>query len=135
MGDRKAKVVAQKKKKFESECDTSEAEGQNTIAGPLQAKLGSFRTRVLWSFIMIGGFLAVLVAGHLYCCVLVLLLNCVIFKEIISLKRNALRDQKIPLFYLLNWYFFFITEVFSILTFLKQKILLLPYEFIEVTHI
>jgi phosphatidate cytidylyltransferase len=38
--------------------------------------------------------------------VLVFVLNIAIFKEILSLKRNYEKEIKIPLFHLLNWYFF-----------------------------
>jgi phosphatidate cytidylyltransferase len=51
-------------------------------------------------------FILIIFAGHFYVVCIVLLLNIGIFKEIISLKRNYEKENKIPLFSFINWYFF-----------------------------
>ncbi len=35
-----------------------------------------------------------------------------IFKEIISLKRNINKEVRIPWFFVINWYFFFVGNYF-----------------------
>lgn len=110
------------KRKFASDSQTSESDAPVTkIRAPLSARLASFKTRLITTFIMIFGFLLIIAAGHLYCCLLVLFINICIFYEIISLKRNEHRDQKLPFFFIINWYFFALTEVFVTATFLKDR--------------
>jgi len=66
----------------------------------------SFVVRTIWTIVMLLGFILVIAAGHFYVALIVLLLNIGIFKEIISLKRNYEKENKIPLFSFINWYFF-----------------------------
>lgn len=103
-------------RKYDSEYDTSEPEikpvGKAQAAGPKKSDL---KIRLITSAIMIFGFLFILYCGHFYTAVLVFVLNSLIFSELLLLKRNREREQKIPLFYLTNWYFFFITEFMMII--------------------
>lgn len=66
----------------------------------------SFFVRTIWTVVMLLGYITIINAGHFYVASLVFLINIAIFKEILSLKRNYDKEIKIPLFYLLNWYFF-----------------------------
>ena len=57
-------------------------------------------------------FILIMFAGHFYVACTVFLLNVGIFKEILSLKRNYDKEMKIPLFFLINWYFFGVAVFF-----------------------
>jgi phosphatidate cytidylyltransferase len=118
------KLQALNKKKYESE--TSESDIPPAAPKSLQAKLSNFKTRTISSLIMVGGFALILSAGHFYCCLLVLLINICIFKEIVSLKRNSQREAKLPYFYIINWYFFGVTEVLVTLMFISHKMIMIP---------
>ena len=109
-------------KKHQSETSESEAP-QATQPRSLKSKLASFKVRVISSVIMVLGFIAIIAAGHFYCCLLVLLINVCIFKEIISLKRNQQREAKLPYFFIINWYFFFSTELVMTVLFINEKII------------
>ena len=112
------------KKRFESE--TSESEISQPVSEPksLKSKLSSFRIRTISTLIMIGAFILIISAGHLYCCLLVFVINICIFKEIIALKRNAVREIKLPYFFIINWYFFCVTELFVTALFISHKMIL-----------
>lgn len=105
--------------------ETSESDAKVTLEAekPLKARLASFRTRLIWSLIMVVGFITTIAAGHFYCCVLVLVTNMYIFREILALRRDVTRDKKLPYFFVINWYFFFLTFFSVSLLFLRDKIL------------
>ncbi|KAH9929609.1 phosphatidate cytidylyltransferase [Epithele typhae] len=82
-------------------------------------KRQSFITRTLWTFIMIGGFITLLLMGHAYMIMLVMLCQAVVYREVtalFSLKRKVggetdLRGRD-PWSKTLNWYFFVVTNYF-----------------------
>lgn len=114
----------QTKKRFDSE--TSESDAGTLLQEPksLKTKLSSFKIRVISSLVMVGLFILILSAGHFYCCLLVFFINICIFKEIISLKRNANREAKLPYFFIINWYFFAVTELLVTSIFISHKMIL-----------
>lgn len=61
---------------------------------------------------MLVAFVFIMTLGHFYIACFILLMNVGIFNEILSLKRDYEKEVKIPLFYLINWYFFFISVFF-----------------------
>jgi phosphatidate cytidylyltransferase len=61
---------------------------------------------------MMLGFIFLITTGHFYLSWFVLLMNILIFREILALKRNLEKEIKIPWFYLLNWYFFAVAVFF-----------------------
>ncbi|KAH9948947.1 phosphatidate cytidylyltransferase, partial [Amylocystis lapponica] len=81
-------------------------------------------TRTLWTFIMIGGFVTLLLMGHAYMIVLVMLCQTLVYREVtalFSLKRadSDKRDsdsedsqKRDPWSKTLNWYFFIVTNYF-----------------------
>ncbi|KAI0929919.1 hypothetical protein AcW1_008740 [Taiwanofungus camphoratus] len=76
-------------------------------------------TRTLWTFIMIGGFLTLLLMGHAYMIMLVMLCQTLVYREVtalFSLKRKDSDEEgsrgKDPWSKTLNWYFFAITNYF-----------------------
>jgi len=57
-------------------------------------------------------FVAIILAGHFYCAVLIFLMNIGMVKEILSLKRNKEKENHVPFSLFLNWYFFAVATFF-----------------------
>ncbi|KAH6914047.1 phosphatidate cytidylyltransferase [Coprinopsis sp. MPI-PUGE-AT-0042] len=77
--------------------------------------------RVIWTFIMIFGFVALLLLGHAYMIVLVMLCQTLVYREVtalFSLKSADTKEEnpelkgKDPWSKTLNWYFFAVTNYF-----------------------
>ncbi|KAG1751585.1 phosphatidate cytidylyltransferase [Suillus paluster] len=108
-------------------------------------KRQSILTRTLWTFIMIGGFIALLLMGHVYMIMLAMLCQTLVYREVtalFSLKNTAAesgeienKGKKDPWSKTLNWYFFAVTNYFlygeSIIYYFKHVIFsdgqLLPF--------
>ena len=71
-----------------------------------KAKFRSFKTRTISTVMMISGFFLIITMGHVYCALLVLILSFLMYKEIISLKRNEEKDKNV-LFSWIDWYYYF----------------------------
>ncbi|KAH7926718.1 phosphatidate cytidylyltransferase [Leucogyrophana mollusca] len=102
-------------------------------------------TRTLWTFIMIGGFIGLLLMGHVYMIILVMLCQTLVYREVtalFSLKGAApessdveTKGKKDPWSKTLNWYFFAVTNYFlygeSIIYYFKHVVFadgqLLPF--------
>ena len=70
---------------------------------------------------MLGGFILIISFGHSYCVIMVVSLMILLFRELLNLKRDANREEPIPNFYKLNWYFFMLTLFFLIPRFLPAE--------------
>ena len=70
-----------------------------------EKKKQAFVTRTIWTFVMIGGFFAILASGHLALIIMVSVFQMLTFKEVIALTSEPARDKKIPWNRSLNWYF------------------------------
>ncbi|KAJ3735736.1 phosphatidate cytidylyltransferase [Lentinula guzmanii] len=98
-------------------------------------------TRTLWTFIMIGGFIGLLLMGHAYMILLVMLCQTLVYREVTALFTLAQSDKrdevkgKDPWSKTLNWYFFAATNYFlygeSIIYYFKHVVFseaqLLPF--------
>ncbi|KIK99413.1 hypothetical protein PAXRUDRAFT_822766 [Paxillus rubicundulus Ve08.2h10] len=102
-------------------------------------------TRTLWTFIMIGGFLGLLLMGHVYMIILVMLCQTLVYREVTALfslkdvtpdsAETAAKGRKDPWSKTLNWYFFAVTNYFlygeSIIYYFKHVVFtdgqLLPF--------
>ena len=69
------------------------------------------------------GFLLIITMGHLYCGIFVLWVSFLMYKEIISLKRNEEKDKK-NLFSWIDWYYFGIFAFLMIPTLFLRRILM-----------
>lgn len=78
---------------------------QEPIVNEKEKKKEAFITRTIWTFVMIGGFFALLASGHLPLIGLVLMIQVLVFKEVIALTSEPARDKKIPWNRSLHWYF------------------------------
>jgi len=92
------------------------------------------RERTVWTLIMLAVFILVVAAGHLYLTGLVFFLSLGIFKEILQLKRRVEKEKDIPLFRLLNWYFFLVTCFFLYGRWLRSRldVLALTFPIVEI---
>lgn len=75
---------------------------------PKSQKWVNWWTRTLWTFVMIFGFFFVIFSGHLSIILLVLVLQVLIFKEIIAIAHYPIQEKKLPWFRIINWYFLFV---------------------------
>ncbi|EAU91225.1 phosphatidate cytidylyltransferase [Coprinopsis cinerea okayama7 len=100
--------------------------------------------RVIWTFVMIFGFIGLLLMGHAYMIVLVMLCSTLVYREVTALFSLKSADQKEnkpelkgkdPWSKTLNWYFFAVTNYFlygeSIIYYFKHVVFadaqLLPF--------
>ncbi|TFK54479.1 phosphatidate cytidylyltransferase [Heliocybe sulcata] len=107
-------------------------------------KRQSFFVRTLWTFIMIGGFIGLLLLGHAYMILLVMLCQTAVYREVTALftlagpKSDDADDEtegRDPWSKTLNWYFFAVTNYFlygeSIIYYFKHVVFadaqLLPF--------
>ncbi|KAF8556372.1 phosphatidate cytidylyltransferase [Imleria badia] len=102
-------------------------------------------TRTLWTFIMIGGFMGILLMGHAYLILLVMVCQTIVYREVTALfslkdmspetAELAVNEHKDPWSKTLNWYFFAVTNYFlygeSIIYYFKHVVFadgqLLPF--------
>ncbi|ORZ05308.1 cytidylyltransferase family-domain-containing protein [Lobosporangium transversale] len=77
-----------------------------------QAKWANWSVRTLWTLIMIGGFFACVAAGPLFVILLVVVVQGLVYKEVIYLAAVPSREKKLPWFRAMNWYFLFSTNYF-----------------------
>jgi phosphatidate cytidylyltransferase len=87
-----------------------------------QKKKRNVFERTLWTVIMIAGFLTLLLLGHAYMILLVMLCQTIVYREVtalFSLKSSTpesddaeVIDEKDPWSKTLNWYFFAVTNYF-----------------------
>ncbi|TEB37651.1 phosphatidate cytidylyltransferase [Coprinellus micaceus] len=123
----------------------------NETAAPTHAQEDDMKKRqnvlerTLWTFIMIGGFITLLLLGHAYMILLVMLCQTLVYREVtalFSLKSAESKDAnkpdlkgKDPWSKTLNWYFFAVTNYFlygeSIIYYFKHVVFadaqLLPF--------
>ncbi|KAF5370601.1 hypothetical protein D9758_002046 [Tetrapyrgos nigripes] len=118
----------------------------NTVTPSSDAELAKKRqnifTRTLWTFIMIFGFIGLLLMGHAYLILLVMLCQTLVYREVTALfslrtsdSKTADKNGKDPWSKTLNWYFFAATNYFlygeSIIYYFKHVVFsdsqLLPF--------
>ncbi|EMD37657.1 hypothetical protein CERSUDRAFT_114302, partial [Gelatoporia subvermispora B] len=83
-----------------------------------EKKRQNILTRTLWTFIMIGVFILLLLMGHVYMIALVMLCQTMVYREVtslFSLKKRGSGEEvagRDPWSKTLNWYFFAVTNYF-----------------------
>ncbi|KAJ7770196.1 phosphatidate cytidylyltransferase [Mycena maculata] len=116
------------------------ADSAPTLSAEQTKKRQNVLTRTLWTFIMIGTFLVLLLLGHAYMILLVMLCQTLVYREVTALFSLTAPDDekktgKDPWSTTLNWYFFVVTNYFlygeSIIYYFKHVVfadaLLLPF--------
>ncbi|KAG0349318.1 hypothetical protein BGZ54_004395, partial [Gamsiella multidivaricata] len=76
------------------------------------AKWANWSVRTLWTLIMIGGFFACVAAGPLFVILLVVMVQALVYKEVIYLANIPSKEKRLPWFRTMNWYFLFSTNYF-----------------------
>lgn len=80
---------------------------------PAQKRWENWTVRTFWTFVMIGGFIGVLMAGHLWVILLVITISTIVYREVISIGILPVKALKIlPWFRSLHWYFYIVTNYF-----------------------
>lgn len=83
--------------------DSKAAAATPAAAGP--TKKQTFIIRTIWTLVMIGGFAVILTLGHLWIIGLVVLLQVLTFKEVITIALEPAQEKELPYTRLLLWYF------------------------------
>ncbi|KAK9704637.1 phosphatidate cytidylyltransferase [Basidiobolus ranarum] len=93
----------------------------------VEKKWKNWWVRTTWTLIMIGGFFMIIASGHLYVVMFVMLLQNLVFKEVISLSHEPNKERKLPWFRALYWYSLLTTNYFlygeSIIYYFKKSVL------------
>lgn len=69
--------------------------------------------RAVMGTTMMATFAGVIYMGHVYICMLVFLLQCMIFKELVGVRKKQAAERKIPLFRSIQWAWFFVASYFT----------------------
>ncbi|KAF9921712.1 hypothetical protein FBU30_008217 [Linnemannia zychae] len=77
-----------------------------------KVKWANWSVRTLWTLIMIGGFFACIAAGPAAVILLVVIVQGLVYKEVIYLAAVPSKEKKLPWFRAMNWYFLFSTNYF-----------------------
>ncbi|KAG0337384.1 hypothetical protein BG000_005481 [Podila horticola] len=108
-----AEVQSKQEKELHHHAKGAEKEAVVLLADQSsEVKRANFAVRTLWTLIMIGGFFACFAAGPLFVILLVVLVQGLVYKEVIFLANVPSREKKLPLFRTMNWYFLFSTNYF-----------------------
>ncbi|KAJ3159296.1 hypothetical protein HDU86_001899 [Geranomyces michiganensis] len=68
--------------------------------------------RTLWTFVMIGALVGILLAGPAWCVILVVALQTLVYIEVISIGVSPAREKRLPWNRFTHWYFLFTTNYF-----------------------
>ncbi|KAJ3165803.1 hypothetical protein HK101_012080 [Irineochytrium annulatum] len=82
--------------------------------------------RTLWTVIMVAGFVCILMAGHVWVVLMVVVIQTLVYKEVISIAHVPSKQKKMPWFRTLNWYFLLSTNYFlygqTIIQYFKESV-------------
>jgi phosphatidate cytidylyltransferase len=82
-------------------------------AAPKSGFLTKFMTRVVVGFAMIGGFIAILYGGHMYAWGLVVLLQTLLFRELVNVRYREAAEKNIPWFRSVQWMWFVVALFYN----------------------
>lgn len=68
--------------------------------------------RAFWTLVMIIGFSLILMAGHPCVILLVVLIQTLVYREVISIGIGPIKERQLPWFRSLHWYFLISTNYF-----------------------
>jgi predicted CDP-diglyceride synthetase/phosphatidate cytidylyltransferase len=91
--------------------DNDEPDPDEKVAGPpkspmeiAQEKYRKFFTRSIWGVVMILVFALILYLGHAFVSIFVVVLQIMVFKEMVSLRYIEAKERKLWGFRTLHWY-------------------------------
>ncbi|KAJ3108499.1 hypothetical protein HDU96_007512 [Phlyctochytrium bullatum] len=93
---------------------------------PFAKKWRNWWVRTFWTLVMVGGFVGILLAGHIWVVLLVVVIQTMVYKEVISIAHIPSKQKKMPWFRTMNWYFLLSTNYYlygqTIIQYFKQSI-------------
>jgi phosphatidate cytidylyltransferase len=102
-------------------------EPTETPASEYEKKKQTFITRMVWTFVMIGGFFAALFFGHIYIILIITAVQIISFKEVIAIANVPSRARDLRGTKSLNWYWLATTCYFlygeSVIYYFKHIVL------------
>lgn len=113
-----------------SDTNTVEATPESRIPASAQnEKMRSTKLqRVKTGVLIFGSFVLILLAGPFYCCLFIFAIEIGVFRDIINLKRNYIKEAKIRGSAFLVWYIYIIGAVYFFIYNFHDKLQLSPYE-------
>lgn len=91
--------MAMRKRRSSPDGSGSPKNAQTAAPEPAAPKAGGgltkFMTRVVAGFAMIGGFIAILYGGHMYAWGLVVVLQTLLFRELVNVRYRAAAEKNI----------------------------------------
>jgi len=128
--------LRQRKKNKEDEEPDKQEESPERQKSPMeiaQEKYRKFFTRSLWGSLMIIVFAVILLSDHFLVCLFVVLLQIMVFKEMIALRYQEAKEKNLPGFRTIHWYFLFGTFFFVYgYPVLQKSVKLIPLRTLEV---
>ena len=82
-------------------------------AGKKQSKLGKMLTRTVAAVIMTLVFSGIISMGHAAVCGTIIVAQVMVFRELIKVKDDPVRDRDIPMFRLVQWVWFAVSMFFA----------------------
>jgi len=79
-------------------------------------------TRIKTGFSIFGAFMLINLMGHFYCALFVYAIQIGIFREIINLKRNYIREKPIKITLYILWYVFLASTAFIFFWYFSDKL-------------
>jgi len=115
------------RKKDEEDTDGADTDGPSTYANvgeddvkKAEKKPRKILTRAIFGFVMIGVFLVVLNAGHIFLCMIIMLLQALVFRELVTVRYIAAQEKSIPLFRSTQWLWFSVAIFYTYGDFLRD---------------
>ena len=86
-------------------------EGSTTVEKKDPITLKKVLTRTVTAFILIGLYMGMLRAGHFYCILVTVLIQCELYRELVNIRYVAAKENEIPWFRTLQWAWFFVPMI------------------------
>lgn len=80
--------------------------------GAGESKCSKLKTRLLYGWILIFLFLGLMYSGPIYVCLLVAFLQVLIYRELLNIRYNAAKAEKVPLFRTIQWLWFAVAMMY-----------------------
>ncbi|CAM9479852.1 unnamed protein product [Discosporangium mesarthrocarpum] len=88
-----------------------------------ESKLRKILVRTTVGLAMVTGFIGTVWAGHLYLSALVVAMQAMVFKEMVSVRYSAAKEREMPLFRTLQWSWFAVAIFYTYGDFLHEFVL------------
>ncbi|KAG7386411.1 phosphatidate cytidylyltransferase [Phytophthora pseudosyringae] len=105
--------MAVRKRRSSPEGSPKHAQAASPPAPKAAGGLTKFMTRVIVGFAMIGGFIAILYGGHMYAWGLVVVLQTLLFRELVNVRYRAAAEKNIPWFRSVQWMWFIVALFYN----------------------